>query len=106
LNADHQSSWKEGCKRLVEALVTTTRINHLTIDFSEADVLSRWITVLEQFQGINEGEKTLTEWSKNLKFLVDRFFAPDLDDDLMRGLENFSKWTSRELIPFQALSGF
>ncbi len=91
LGGDHPGTWQEGLKRLVEALVTTVKDNHLSIDFSDADVLSRWIKVFQLFEGISEEERSLKEWSKTLKSLVSQFFAPDPDDSLMRELEKFQQ---------------
>jgi exonuclease V gamma subunit len=91
LKGDHPGTWQEGLKRLVEALVTTVKDNHLSIDFSDADVLSRWIKVFQLFGGISEEEMSLKEWSKTLKSLVSQFFAPNPDDSLMHELEKFQQ---------------
>ncbi len=96
-------SWEEGLKRLVHALVASVRENQLTIDFSDADVLSRWITVTQLFQAISQKERSLKEWSKHLKFLVDQFFALDSDDPLLRELENLQQMDIEGEFPFSTI---
>jgi exonuclease V gamma subunit len=94
LNADHPGSWKAGLKRLIEALVATAKDDHITIEFSQADLLSRWITAVrlfEELQIIEKAKLSLKEWTKTLRFLVDKFFTPDPDDDLMRALGKFQQ---------------
>jgi exodeoxyribonuclease V gamma subunit len=103
LKGDHPGSWEEGLKRLVKALVTTVRDNRLTIDFSEADVLSRWITVIQLFQEIAAEEQSLKEWAKTLKSLVDQFFSPDPDDDLMRELDKLQQMDIEGKFPFSSI---
>jgi len=103
LKGDHPGTWQEGLKRLVEALVATVRENHLTIDFSDADILSRWITVIQLFEGISSEERSLKEWSKTLKTLVDQFFAPDPDDRLMSELEKFQLMDIEGTFPFSSI---
>jgi exonuclease V gamma subunit len=103
LKGDHPGTWQEGLKRLVEALVTTVRENHLTLDFSEAEILSRWITVIGLFEGISNEERSLKAWSKTLKTLVDQFFAPDPDDHLRSELEKFQQMDIEGTFPFSSI---
>jgi len=95
LHGDHAGSWKAGLVRLIEALVTTTRENRLSIDFSDAKVLNKWIFVFKQFEQLPrellQGERSVKEWSQALKALVQQFFASDPDDSLMHELDLFQK---------------
>ncbi len=67
LKGDHPGTWQDGLKRLVEALVTTVKDNHLSIDFSDADVLSRWIKVFQLFEGISEEREIVERVVENIK---------------------------------------
>jgi exodeoxyribonuclease V gamma subunit len=106
LSGDHPGSWEAGLKRLVESLVRTARENHLTIDFSDADLLSRWIDVIQLFQLELQpisNELSLKEWSKKLRALVDQFLAPDPDDSLMRELEKLQQMDIEGTFPFSSI---
>lgn len=103
LHGDHAGTWKAGLVRLVEALVTTTGENRLSIDFSDADVLNRWINVFKQFQQITEEERSLNEWSQTLKALVEQFFASDPDDSLMHELDLFQQMEIEGNFPLSSI---
>jgi len=106
LDANHSGSWKAGLVRLVEALVTTgttTGENRFSIDFSDTDVLNRWINVFKQFQQITEEERSLNEWSKTLKALVEQFFASDPDDSLMNELDLFQQMEIEGKFPLSSI---
>lgn len=92
LKGDHPGTWDAGLKRMVEALTATVREDQLNIEFSEADLLSRWIGVVQLFEQelkpiADDTQRTLKEWSSTLRSLVDNFFAPDPDDELVREFE-------------------
>ena len=57
LNGDHAGSWKAGLKRLIEALVRAAKDDRLTIEFSQADLLNRWITAVQLFEELQIIEK-------------------------------------------------
>ncbi len=106
LNADHPGSWNAGLKRLVEALVTTVREDQLSLDFSDADVLSRWIHVVQLFEQelkVTTDQLTLKEWSQALRNIVDQFFAQDPDDVLMRELEKLQQMEIEGKFPFSSI---
>ncbi len=106
LNADHPGSWNAGLKRLVEALAITTKEDQLSIEFSKADLLNRWITVIllfEKLQIIEKAALSLKEWSKILRSLVDQFFAPDPDDVLMRALLKLQQMDIEGIFPFSSI---
>jgi exodeoxyribonuclease V gamma subunit len=89
LKGDHPGTWEAALRRMVEALAATVREDHLNIEFSEADLLSRWIEVVQLFEKeltllVNGTKLSLLEWSKTLRALIDKFFIPDPDDELMR----------------------
>ncbi len=102
LQGDHPGTWQEGLKRLVEALVTTVQ-DKLSIDFSNADVLNRWIKVFQLFEGISKEERSLEEWSKTLKSHICQFFTPDPDDALVRELEKFQQMEIDGTFPFSSI---
>lgn len=56
LQSDHQGSWQSGLKRMMEALVSSNKENRLTIDFSETDLLNRWIQVMELLEELRRFE--------------------------------------------------
>lgn len=91
LKGDHPCTWESGLKRLVEALVLPVQEHHLVIDFSEADLLSRWIGVLQLLsQELEVVSQTmpLSEWIQKVRSWVELFFAPDTE--LIRQMEKLS----------------
>ncbi|HEX2580086.1 MAG TPA: exodeoxyribonuclease V subunit gamma [Rhabdochlamydiaceae bacterium] len=103
LHGDHAGSWKAGLVRLVEALVMTNRENRLSIDFSDSDVLSRWIAVFKLFEQISEDERSLQEWSETLKILAEQFFTSDPDDSLMNELDLFQQMEIEGKFPLSSI---
>ncbi|MBS0649305.1 MAG: exodeoxyribonuclease V subunit gamma [Verrucomicrobia bacterium] len=108
LKGDHAGTWEAGLQRMVAALVAATREGHLSIEFSQADLLSRWIEVVQLFQQelkviIEEGKLTLKEWAKTLRDLTGKFFAVDPDDELVHEFEKLQHMQAEGLFPFSSI---
>ncbi len=106
LKGDHPCSWEAGLKRLVQALVMPVQEGRLVIDFSQADLLSRWIGVLQLFSqelAVISQEMTLKKWMGKVRSWMEIFFAADPDDELMRQLERFQKISVEGEFPFSTI---
>ncbi|MGH7889537.1 MAG: exodeoxyribonuclease V subunit gamma, partial [Thermodesulfobacteriota bacterium] len=100
---DHSGSWEAGLKRLIDALVLTIKEDRLSIEFSEADLLSRWILVIQLFEKdltTLDTPRSLKEWLKVLRSLVETFFALDSDDDLIHEFEKLQHIEIEGVFPF------
>jgi len=108
LKGGHPGTWEAGLKRMVEGLAATVREDHLNIEFSEADLLSRWIGVIQLFEQelkliVEDAKLSLQEWSKTLRALVDKFFIPDPDDPLMREFEKLQQMKAEGVFSFTSM---
>jgi exodeoxyribonuclease V gamma subunit len=107
LQGEHPCTWEAGLKRLVEALVATAREDRLSIPFSESDLLSSLISIIELFKQeltvIQERQSTVQEWVVILKSWVEKFFTADPDDHLMRELDRLSHLQVEGRFPFASM---
>jgi exodeoxyribonuclease V gamma subunit len=108
LKGDHAGTWEAGLQRMVEALVAATREGYLNIEFSEADLLSRLIEVIQLFQQelkviAEDANLSLKEWAKTLRDLTDKFFAADPDEGLAREFEKLQHMHVEGLFPFSSI---
>jgi exodeoxyribonuclease V gamma subunit len=108
LTGDHPCTWEAGLKRLVEALVLPAQEGGLFLDFSEADLLERWIVVFqllqETFQEITPSlQLTLKSWAGKIKSWIETFFAIDAGTDFFQQIEAIGRLEVSGLFPFSTL---
>ncbi len=109
LVGNHPFTWEEGLKRLLEGLVTEETEDHLVVDFSQSDLLNRWLEVIHLFKTkLNFFENTLSlqEWSTQLKALVEAFFAFVADEDdggLIQEIGQLKTYNVKGVFPFSSI---
>lgn len=103
LKGNHSCTWEAGLKRLVEAVVLPVQENRLSIEMSEADLLSRLIEVVQKLEKelIIDQELPLVDWIKKVKSWLEIFFDADPDNELIRQLNRFQPIT--DSFPFSTV---
>ncbi len=98
-------SWHAGLKRLVESLVCSQVEDRISIEFSEAELLSRWMGVLQlledELNHLSTATFTLHEWSSFLILLTEKFFG--IDEDFVRHLERLKSFNVEGPFSFSSL---
>ena len=86
------NSWHAGLERSVVSLA----LGSGEMDFTDADLLSRWIEVIQLMERelkVISQEMTVLEWSKSLKHLAETFFLIENDEDyLIRELDKLKSY--------------
>lgn len=97
------NSWHAGLKRLVESLVLGSN----ELEFTDAELLSRWIEVIQLMEKeliVLTQEMTIPAWSKSLKHLAESFFSVESEDDhLIRELDKLKHFSVEGVFSFQSI---
>ena len=106
LKSDHPCSWEAGTRRCLEALVLPPQEDRLVLDFSEADLLSRWIHVIQlltEMLGGIEATLSLREWVQKVRSWVETFFALEPGNDFLEQLRKIERLSVEGLFPFSTI---